>query len=796
MPVSEAQNGTVTRDGATLKYVPKANFNGREVIEYTVSDGNETDKAQLVVNVKPVNDGPTAVDDTAVTPEDNEIDVDVLANDGDVDGNSLTIKQTTPAAHGTVEMRDNRIVYRPAVNFNGSDEFRYTVSDGEVDAEATVRIDVTPVNDAPTAKGDSASGDEDASVTVSVLSNDSDIDGATLTVTDVSDPANGKATISNGDVVYTPDTNFAGEDVFTYEVRDEGNLSSSASVTITVRAINDAPIANDDSAAGDEDATTTVNVLGNDVDPDDVTLKVEIVQAPTHGTATVNGDSAIAYTPEANFTGNDSLRYRVTDSAGLSSEASVLLMVNPVNDVPVAEDDSASVDEDNSVSISVLENDKDIDNDTLSVRSVEAPSQGAARIENNAIVYTPNANYHGADTFTYMVSDGIREDSATVSVTINAVNDVPDANDDNIEANEEEAKTFNVLGNDNDPDGDTLTISIESTPEHGTVSVGDGGELTYTPEADFSGADSFTYSATDGGGLRDVATVTINVNPTNDPPTAGDDSVNAKEDEAVTINVLENDADPDGDSLSVSIIEGPQHGNIVVNDDNTVTYTPAADYNNPSEPDGFVYNISDGQLNATAKVTVKVTPSNDKPKANDDEATTNEDEAVAINVLANDKDVDEDDLTVEVSQPPGNGSVTVNDDKTITYTPNDNFNGSDSFEYRISDGKQDDTAKVTITVNAVNDAPTAANDEAATDAGVSVTINVLDNDSDPDNDSLTIAIADGPANGAAQIVDNTVVYTPNAEFGGSETITYSVTDGISTTVATISISVVISGTNP
>ena len=237
--------------------------------------------------------------------------------------------------------------------------------------------------------------------------------------------------------------------------------------------------------------------------------------------------------------------------------------------------------------------------------------------------------------------------------------------------------------------------------------LNEDGTFTYTPNSNYNGPDSFTYTITDGNGGTATATVTITVVPVNDAPVAVDDSASTNEDSPVTVSVLDNDSDLDGDVFTVISTTTPSNGTVVINENGTITYTPNENFNGT---DSFEYTISDGNGGtATATVTITVNSVNDAPVAIDDIATTDEDTSVTIPVLDNDSDADGNGLTVISVTTPSNGTVVINDDGTVTYTPNPDFNGTDSFEYTISDGNGGtDTATVTITVNEVNDAPPAA----------------------------------------------------------------------------------------
>ena len=292
--------------------------------------------------------------------------------------------------------------------------------------------------------------------------------------------------------------------------------------------------------------------------------------------------------------------------SGSMTFAEIENLIRPENLGPDAKDDTASVNEDNSVTIPVLANDTDPETDALTVTGASDGANGTTVVNpDGTITYTPDPDFNGTDSFTYTVSDGNGgTDTATVNVTINAVNDDPVANDDTVSGDEDTLITGNVLGNDTDVDGDTLEVIGNTDPSNGTVVVNPDGSYEYTPNENFNGTDSFTYTVSDGNGGTDTATVDLTVGAVNDEPLAQDDTATTDFESDVTIPVLGNDTDVDGDTLSVTDVTDPANGSAVINADGTITYTPDAGF---SGEDSFSYTVSDGNGGTdTATVTVSV----------------------------------------------------------------------------------------------------------------------------------------------------------------------------------------------
>ncbi|MBV1883891.1 MAG: tandem-95 repeat protein [Pseudomonadales bacterium] len=758
---------------------------------YSASDGNGGSASAIVsVTVGGVNDAPVAIDDAASTTEEVAVVVNVLANDSDLDGDTLTVSSVTQGANGSVTNNGSDLTYTPNANFNGSDSFTYSVSDGNGgSATATVSVSVGGVNDAPVAIDDAATTSEEVAVVVDVLANDSDLDGDSLTVDSITQGANGSVTNNGSDVTYTPNANYTGVDSFTYSVSDGNGGSATATVSITVGGVNDAPIASDDVASTDEDTLVIIDVLLNDIDEDGDSLTLISFMHGAQGTVVLNADSTLTYTPSENFNGLDSFSYSISDGVGGSDSASVNVNVIPVNDNPSAADDRVMTDEEILVVINVLDNDVDVDGDTLIVSVNDGAGSGSIIVNSDqTLSYTPETDFAGIDSFSYSVSDSHGgTDIATVTVDVGGVNDAPEAISDSVTTDEDMVLTIDVLANDMDADGDSLRVDSVSSAGNGTI-VNNGFDVTYTPDTNFYGSDSFSYIVVDDNGGSDTSTVSISVLALNDDPLANDDSVVTNEDMPVSIGVTLNDSDVDGDSLTIDSVSSPDYGVVMIDSDDFVTYTPESNF---VGLDTFEYSVSDrngGSSNAI--VTIVVGGINDVPVAVNDDVETDEDVAITILVLENDFDVDGDVLSLVSVRQGTHGTVT-NNGTSITYLSEPNFNGYDEFTYTVSDSFGGTAiATVTVFVHSVNDEPFANDDNISTEQDTEVVIDLLANDSDVEGDHLTIESVTDGANGSVVNNGSDVTYSPDIGFSGIDSFTYFLNDGLATSSATVTVTVV------
>lgn len=474
---------------------------------------------------------PVAVADTYSTPISMTLTVaapGLLTNDSDPDGDAITASRRTSPTHGTVTVfSTGRFVYVPTSGYVGSDSFTYWVSD-PTSARVSGTVTINVVNTAPVAVNDTYATLVDTPLTVAangVLANDTDANGDTLTATATSLPAQGSLSLaSDGGFVYTPAAGYSGSDSFSYTVDDGHGGSATAIVALTVSASNTAPQAAADTYSATQDITLTVTapgVLSNDTDADGDTLTAAVAGLPANGTLSLAGNGGFVYTPASGYTGTDSFTYTVSDGLGASATATVTIVVNAVNQAPVAVNDAYTTPLNTKLTVAVpgvLSNDSDPNGDAITASRRTSPVNGTLTIKTAGnIVYTPTTGFTGTDTFTYWASDALGKRSwATVTITVTPVNTFPAAINDVYTTPQDTSLSIaapGVLGNDSDSDGDPLTASVASQPLQGSLNLAADGGFVYTPTAGYIGSDSFTYTVVDGRGGSATASVTLSVDP-------------------------------------------------------------------------------------------------------------------------------------------------------------------------------------------------------------------------------------------------------------------------------------------
>jgi len=572
-------------------------------------------------------------------------------------------------------------------------------------------------------KAQDQSKDTNKNTAVDITLEAIDADGDPLTYSIVDDPIHGTLSgfdAATGNVTYTPDPGYAGKDSFTFKANDGIADSDIATVTITIK--NRVPEAKIQSVTTYRNKPVGITLEATDADNDPLTYI--IVSYPT---GTLSGTPPnVIYTPKAGYTGTDSFEFKANDGIADSNIATVSITIEapPVNHKPAALEQSLTTMENTPVDIILMAVDEDAD--PLTYIIVDDPDHGTLSGFDAAtgnVTYTPDAGYTGTDSFTFKANDGEFDSNvAVVNITVSAVNHAPVAEDQSVTTDQNTPVDIQLAAT--DADGDTLTYSIVDDPIHGTLSGFDAatGNVTYTPDPDYAGTDSFTFKANDGKVDSNIATVSITVTfsaAVNHAPVAEDQSVTT--DQNTSVNITLEATDIDGDTLTYIIFSLPSNGTLKENEtvissvpynlsDNTVTYTPNVGY---AGTDSFTFKAKDDEDtdSNTATVTINVTLKNHAPVAQDQIVSTPMNNPVSITLVAT--DIDNGRLTYIISSLPSNGTLKENgieitqdelpfslSGNTVTYDPGD-YAGNDSFTFKANDGEFDsDVATVFIIVSA------------------------------------------------------------------------------------------------
>ncbi|MEP0984745.1 Ig-like domain-containing protein [Ekhidna sp.] len=829
--IDGVSNGSLTlnTDGS-FNYTHDDSETTTDSFSYKATDGtDDSDTVIVTLTIVETNLDLVTVPDTYTLDEGGNIDINasngVLNNDEDNIGNGISAELVSDVSFGSLTLNaDGSFTYVHDGSETTSDSFDYRTTNGsESGNTVTVTLNINPINDSPVANPDVYSFEEGSSNSVSialgVLSNDSDPEGDNLDAILVSDVSNGMLTLRlDGSFDYVHDGSETTEDTFTYMVNDGTVDGNTTTVSITITAGNDIPLAVADSYTFEEGSSNMVDesagVLANDSDPDGDEINAILVSGVTNGTLTLYANGSFDYVHDGSETSEDSFTYKVNDGTEDGNEVTVNITITPVNDIPVALPDSYSFDRGSSNNVSassgVLSNDSDVDEDDLSAILVSDVTNGSLVLNSDgSFDYTHDNSATTSDSFTYKVNDGtVDGNTVTVSLTIIEVNSDLIAVSDSYTFDEGSSNSINavdgVLSNDIDNVGSGITAVLVLDVSVGSLVLNADGSFNYTHDGSETSADGFQYRLTNGTDNGNTTTVTININPLNDPPVALEDEYSFNEGSSNSIDVangvLNNDSDPDGDALSAILVSDVSNGTLALNADGSFDYDHDG---SETLSDSFTYKVNDGSVDGNmVEAQITINPINDPPFAQDDSTIVDEGGVVQIAVTSNDSDPDGtlDLLSISIVQQPVNGSITNNSDGTIRYIHDDSETTSDSFIYTIDDnnGLTSNQATVIITINPVddtpNEAPIANNDTITVSKGAMVLINVVSNDTDSDGslDLGSITINSNPSNGALfDNGDGTITYTHDDSETLSDSFTYTINDddGAASNIASVFITI-------
>ncbi len=783
-------------DNRAIDVLPSTAMSGLLSFSYTISDDSgQQDTGRVSVWVEPVDAAaaPIAVDDLA-TSASVAIPIDVVVNDVDPNGGQLTIDAWSQPADGqgsVVRLNPTTLQFTPAAGIQGTVQFTYTVrNSANLTADATVTVSVTaPTGSGPVARDDTTQIFPGEIAIIAPLANDSHPDGLPIDFAGPPVVRAGRAVV-NGDktISFTPPNQSLATYRLTYTIQDANLRRSTATITITVvaRPVTErSPIANNDVAQTAFGTAVSIDVLGNDEDPDGDALRIESFTQPASGSVDRSA-SRLVYTPGRSTSGVVTFSYTIVDDTGRRATANVTVSVaEPVRIAPQATDDLANLIVGASTVVSPLANDIDPDGTSagLSITGIGAPSGGGltAVLQGNQVRL--NGGQVGNYTVRYTIADNDGLTAVgTISVVVQPVPNSPPNAANDAGTTLPLPFTVDVLANDVDPDGGTLTlvgVTGVSPPTAGSAAIS-GGQVVYTPSAAFSGTATFGYTVRDPNGATDTATVTITVTPCPALPSTPPISANTRFNTPVTVPLFA--AVPTGNAISVG---GVNQGTIALQGGGTsVVYTPPAAFNGTAT---FTYSARNtcGQVaNGTVSIVV-----NRAPVANADAVSTARNTAIpAVPVLANDTDPDLDSPLRVDSVAAGTGGTVTLTAGAILFTPTAGFTGVATFTYRIADPGGLISAPATVRVTVANAAPVAVDDAVSVPTGTSpITINPLTNDTDP-GDALVVqsaALSAGSAGtGTVTFTSTSVSFVPAAGFtipAGSAsravTITYVVADG-------------------
>jgi hypothetical protein len=598
----------------TYYYTPPADFNGTDIILFRGFDGQAFSNMERIdITVNPVNDAPVAYADQMTVNEDHVRQWRLYASDIDDDLLSFQIVDYPEAGSLTV-LSSGWATYSPGNNYYGIDRFSFVANDGlALSEKAWITMTVLEINDKPVVKDQQCQGLEDGTLSGRLVGSDQENDSLTYAVTHL--PQRGSLTyLENGEFTYYPESNYNGTDTFYFTASDGVSHSEPACLSLIILPVNDPPISQSKTYLLREDTLLEDFLIGQDIDQD--TLSFQILVNGQMGTARITDrqNGAFTYTPDSNQHGIDTLTYRLSDGMVNAIPSQITLVIQSVNDAPVAISTQLRTLEDTSLKGQLSAT--DIDGDQLTYNVIESTQKGNFSIINvktGEFMYFPDTNYSGSDRIKFQVTDAIGENSnyAWLDIEIQPVNDPPVAYRDTLIINEDQSVKSQLQGT--DVDADPIWFVLENAPSNGTIKIINAlsGTYVYTPFTDISGMDSFRFSVFDGIHYSEPASIDIEIVNINDPPVSQNAKVETMEDHSVSAILTA--TDPDNDVLTYKITRLPYKGQIDLSSDGTFTYTPNA---NENGTDTLTFIVNDGRKDALpSTVIITIYPINDPPFA-------------------------------------------------------------------------------------------------------------------------------------------------------------------------------------
>ena len=722
---------------------------------------------------------PVAGDDENFTYQDIAISGNVFDNDYDLDGDELTFSIVTSTTNGIWDLQSNgEYLFTPNQYFTGIVDLVYEACDeDDMCAEATLTMYVIFLNDAPQANDDAFNAEINTTRTFNARLNDVEPDNEVMLFYMVAPPSNGTASINvnTGIVTYTPSTGYTGSDSFIYQACDPCNVCNQAVVNINVLPANASPVFAPVAIAVTEDVmyNGTLTAFASDADNDPLTYGL-ITNSP-NGSVTILPNGDFTFNPQANFNGLTSFFCQVCDIVGQCTSVVASVTVNPINDLPTAQDDSANGIEDTQLTANVNPNDSDVEAGILTFSLIQGPAGGVLNLSTNgSYTFDPPANQSGTFTFQYEVCDNQNGcDQAQVTMEIAAVNDAPIPANINFTTTEDNVLNTIISGC-TDIDSPSLNYIYTSGANNGNITIDPNGALQYIPNANWYGVEVITYEVCDNLNACATGEIEITVNYIVDAPIIIDEELNSPEDEVLTGNVGTNDNNQGEGLLNYSAVSEPSNGTLILNQNGTFTYQPDANWYG-TEIIQYT-GCNSGNACDGGTLTITILPVNDAPSCTSMSINLLEDESTILNLQDLFINVDDEILNL-IATDAINGELTISTNDVIDYAPDNNYFGEELIEFTFCDQSNlCCTSEVSFNISPINDTPLAfdANYNALED---NILQDQLPNANDIENDDMTYAIITPPMSGNINIAsDGTFTYTPNENFNGIDFITYSVCD--------------------
>jgi large repetitive protein len=814
--LDSTQRGNLTILNNQIQYAPLNGFCGNDTFIYKVCNATGCDTANVFITVTCdtiLNRRPDANDDFVTVQRNTPLQINPLQNDSLYGVNTLFGVVQTPVS-GRIFVDSTQIFYAPLAEYCGFDTIQYFVCNLNGCDTATIFIHVNcdTVRLVPEANQDVVTTTRNTLLTINALSNDITHGALTSTLRVPELPKHGTIVVrANNNIDYTPILGYCGKDTLRYEICNAAGCDTAfVFITVTCDTVTNPllPIANPDFGFGVRYNPLSINILRNDTirgSQDSLLL----TQSPRHGIATIRFNNMLVYTPDSTFCGQDTMIYKLCNAFGCDTARVVATIecdtTMPCTIAPIATVDGINMNQRQSTQIFVLLNDS-LKNCLLDSFYILTPArQGSASADavDKVIQYTPLPDYCGKDSLVYKICNASGCDTAIVYIhigcdTVINNNLLPIANRDEVYGVRGIPLAIMVLRNDST--NGRVTLTLDRRASAGETQVLFGTHLQYTPNNLFCGTDTITYSICNTHGC-DTGLVVIHITcdttaACSVPPVAYWDTVSTVKNRLVTILVIANDSLKNCRPDSLVLVQRPAHG-IATTDflAQTIKYQPDTNY---CGTDTLIYRLCNPTGCDTALVIIQVKCEEilPRPIALRDDIIGFRDSTLTIYVTRNDTLNGALD-SLSITQFPTHGQASVAGVDFITYQPNAGFCGSDTLIYKICNPNGCDTALVVINISCDTTTPCTvppiANfDTISTLKGVTATIRVMANDSLRNCTADVLRIDVHPLHGraTADIATQSIVYQPDTNYCGTDTLLYTLCNRVSCDTAMVVITVI------
>lgn len=760
----------------TFTYTPSANFTGTVNFTYNACDiVGQCAQGVVTLNfVNTDNDPPQLLPDNLTIQEDTPGTINVSLNDSD-DTGSLTYSIVSQGSNGQAALVSNTGIfsYSANQNFSGTDSFVVQACDGLNCSTSTVNVQVTAVNDTPTAAPFVLSIAEDSNASGSI-NTFSDVESSSLVYSVIgSNTISGLTINSNGSYTYTAPANYFGNQTITVQACDGQNLCASNTFTLQVNAVNDLPNVANDAFTGNEDQVISGNLSNGEFDIEGGPLTYSAISNSSNGALSVSINGQFTFQPNVNWFGTQTFSISVCDNQNGCVTTVLTLTINSINDTPIALPANLSTNEDTNLNGSLGSFASDVETSQLSFSLLTSPATGQLNLNSNgSYTFIPSPNFFGSVNATYQACDASGScTNGNIFITVNAVNDAPTAPTISLSFTEDTPANGTITSI-QDIDNSGIVISINQNAAHGNFTIANSGNYTFAPANNYFGTDVVTYTVCDVMNACSQGSILLTIQPVEDFPVVNGETFVILQDITLTGNLSSNDSDGDGDVLLYNLTNSLANGSINLAGNGSFTYTP---FNGFVGTEIINYQACDPQGDCSNGVlTISVLTSNTAPVASNSVQSTIEDSPLASSLLSSVNDSEGGPYNFSTVNTPQHGTLQWGNNGSFTYVPAANYFGIDAFTFQVCDaGNLCTQANVTITIASQNDSPILVDDEVYVFEDDILETNISENDFDIESDAINYQLTSTTSTGIVSLSEDGVLsYVPNPNYSGVISLSY------------------------